>query len=530
MNILIVDDEVYAVRTIQRCIAWEIIGVDVVLTAFSSRQAREIFNSQTVDIVLTDIEMPGENGLELLNWIRENKYDCIAICLTCHAEFEFAQEAMLYRVMEYVVKPVNFKNLQQTIARAVELRMREKQMRARESKGILWEYNREKLEREFWESLIDGRLETPTQIKKRAEQINIDYDVNKQYQLILFSIGNIAEQRVEWDHQLELMTYIIHNISRDILTEEEEMCRSGWKEFRMWVIMPEQHTEGLHGRVENFLEVCRSIMGIEMTAYLDVICFGEELHGMYRKLLQREYQNESNRFSVDKNVGKWSVPIEEIRIWLNEQNFAKLKRYAEFMRDDTDNLERRELFLVRERIMREIYRYLEKERIASENFWTDELIDKAVLTPLSVRNCMDWLVMVFGRLEELAMDGGEGEMIALVKKYVRENVEMRITREQIASYVNFSADYVSRRFKKETGISLSEYIMQEKINRARQLIALGEDTIGNIALRLGYNSFSYFSEIFRRMTGELPSDYKRGTESRIPLTGQDTVNGLGTET
>ncbi len=511
MNILIVDDEVYAVRAIQRCIAWEAIGVDMVLTAFSSGQAREIFRTQTVDIVLTDIEMPGESGLELLSWIRDNEYDCIAICLTCHAEFEFAQEAMLYRVMEYVVKPVNFENLRQTIARAVELRMREKQIRVRESKGILWEYNRERLEREFWENLIDGSQEKPMQIKKRAEQINIDYDVNKQYQLILFSIDDIDGQQKEWDCQIDLMKYIIHNISRDILTEEEDLGRSGWKEFRMWVVLSEERTGELYGRVENYLEVCRNITGVEMTAYLDAPCFGEELHEVYRRLLRKEYQNILNGQNVihcgtirdGEEAALWRVPIEDIRIWLEEKSFIKLRKYAEFMRDGGGEPERKELFLTEECIMREIYHYLEKERISSEDFWIDELVNKAVPMRQSIRYFMEWLIMASGRLEELAADGRDWEMTAMIRKYIRENVETRITREQVAAYVNFSADYVSRRFKKETGISLSEYIMQEKIDRARQLIASGEDTIGNIAVRLGYNSFSYFSEIFRRMTGQL---------------------------
>lgn len=92
MNVLIVDDEIYAVRTIQRCVDWAAAGVDTVLTAFNAAQAKKLFALHEVDIVITDIEMPGESGLALLGWVRENGYDSIAVCLTCHAEFAYAQE------------------------------------------------------------------------------------------------------------------------------------------------------------------------------------------------------------------------------------------------------------------------------------------------------------------------------------------------------------------------------------------------------------------------------------------------------
>ncbi len=136
MNVLIVDDEIYAVRTIQRCVDWSAAGVDTVLTAFNAAQAKKLFALHEVDIVITDIEMPGESGLALLGWVRENGYDSIAVCLTCHAEFAYAQEAMHHQVMEYVVKPVNVKHLEEIIVRAAECRREEQMTRAREQRGF----------------------------------------------------------------------------------------------------------------------------------------------------------------------------------------------------------------------------------------------------------------------------------------------------------------------------------------------------------------------------------------------------------
>lgn len=96
-----------------------------------------------------------------------------------------------------------------------------------------------------------------------------------------------------------------------------------------------------------------------------------------------------------------------------------------------------------------------------------------------------------------------------IQEYIKKHVEERISREEIAKAVNFSVDYISKIYKKETGESLSEYIMEQKIEQAKEWIQQENDTIGNIATKLGYSSFSYFSEVFRRFTGVLPSEYKR---------------------
>ena len=109
-------------------------------------------------------------------------------------------------------------------------------------------------------------------------------------------------------------------------------------------------------------------------------------------------------------------------------------------------------------------------------------------------------------------DREESSVIADMKRFVKEHIEEKIGRNEIAEAMNFSPDYVSRIFKKETGITLTEYISRCRIERAKELIDEGQESIGMIAERLGYSSFSYFSEMFKRQTGYLPSSYRHRTE------------------
>ncbi|MGO4376303.1 response regulator [Paenibacillus sp. MCAF20] len=69
-QLLIVDDELIAVEGLKSGVRWEEIGISRLFTAFSPSQAKEIFQANQVDILLCDIEMPQETGLELLEWVR----------------------------------------------------------------------------------------------------------------------------------------------------------------------------------------------------------------------------------------------------------------------------------------------------------------------------------------------------------------------------------------------------------------------------------------------------------------------------
>ena len=186
MNLLLVDDEVYVVRTLQKKIDWERQGVDRVFTAFNVERAKEIFLQEKIDILLTDIEMPRESGMQLIHWVREQEKDCQMICLTCHAEFQYAQEALHYGVMEYVVKPIDFQKLSEIIHRAVLLQEENRKKKQQESQGCLWESNKQQIETAFWKDVLTGNAgENLDSIRKAAERARAEFDENEQYQLIL---------------------------------------------------------------------------------------------------------------------------------------------------------------------------------------------------------------------------------------------------------------------------------------------------------------------------------------------------------
>ncbi|MFK4996896.1 helix-turn-helix transcriptional regulator [Bacillus sp. N9] len=79
----------------------------------------------------------------------------------------------------------------------------------------------------------------------------------------------------------------------------------------------------------------------------------------------------------------------------------------------------------------------------------------------------------------------------------------------MANHVYLNPDYVTRIFKRETGLSISEYLQQERIDTAKKLLIHTNKPISDIAIESGYSSFSYFSTIFKKVTQCSPVEFRK---------------------
>ena len=149
MNLLMVNDEVITVETMKAEIEWETYGITKVFTAYDVEQAKECISRNAVDLILCDIEMPGENGLALREGIRSRSMDIECIFLTCHASFQYAQKAIGLGCQDYILIPAKYEEIGNAVQKVVN-RIREK----RESVKIQ-EYGNQVI-REKVESAVEG--------------------------------------------------------------------------------------------------------------------------------------------------------------------------------------------------------------------------------------------------------------------------------------------------------------------------------------------------------------------------------------
>lgn len=110
-SVLIVDDEQRCIRAIRENILWNKLSVGQVLEAGSSQSAKKVLTEHSVDILICDIEMPGESGLELVSWMQVQGMEIPTIFETCHAEFPFMRQAIRLQCFDYILKPIDYDEL-----------------------------------------------------------------------------------------------------------------------------------------------------------------------------------------------------------------------------------------------------------------------------------------------------------------------------------------------------------------------------------------------------------------------------------
>lgn len=138
-NILIVDDETVTRMALLDGVNWKSIGIGQVIEASSAKMAKEQLQENHIDMALIDVEMPEESGIDLLKWIREElKSNIPCTFLTCHASFSYAKLAMHYGCFEYLLKPIDYVEVEELILRMIGKSRQEMESRAIQEYGRQW--------------------------------------------------------------------------------------------------------------------------------------------------------------------------------------------------------------------------------------------------------------------------------------------------------------------------------------------------------------------------------------------------------
>ena len=120
MRALVVDDEIVALKALTRRIQWEKYGVDQVFTARSMQQAQQVLKNEEIDFMLCDIEMPNGTGLDLAEWMRQHYPEIECVFITGHEDFDYARRALRLGSVDYVLKPVNYEEMDTILMKLVK--------------------------------------------------------------------------------------------------------------------------------------------------------------------------------------------------------------------------------------------------------------------------------------------------------------------------------------------------------------------------------------------------------------------------
>lgn len=138
MTLLLVNDIVLETETMKSDIPWSNYNLDSVFTAYSADDARKVILQNKIDILICDIEMPGEDGLSLIKWIRENEYDIDCIILTCHADFSYARHAISLDCLDFLLLPVKYEDIAAAVQKVYNRRSRRLNDKRLQEYGKSW--------------------------------------------------------------------------------------------------------------------------------------------------------------------------------------------------------------------------------------------------------------------------------------------------------------------------------------------------------------------------------------------------------
>jgi len=122
--------------------------------------------------------------------------------------------------------------------------------------------------------------------------------------------------------------------------------------------------------------------------------------------------------------------------------------------------------------------------------------------------CMTMYDDFVQRVHRIREDPRYSEPIRRACDYIRMNIDQNIRAAELANLVGYSVTYFTRRFREETGLGISDYVKQAKIERAKTLLKTSDDSILEISEALGFTTRNYFTKCFREVTGMTPVEYR----------------------
>ena len=161
--------------------------------------------------------------------------------------------------------------------------------------------------------------------------------------------------------------------------------------------------------------------------------------------------------------------------------------------------------------MQVVYADLMKQGIQATRLFYDEisikLADHAINSTVDMIRWVNYLLeKTFEYEEEVAKSA---TIIEKINKYVQEHYMEDIGRNEISAEFYLTPEYLAKLYKKKTGINLKDYINEYRIERAKELLRAGEQNISKIAESVGFDNFTYFSTLFKKITGVSPKEYKK---------------------
>jgi YesN/AraC family two-component response regulator len=527
-RILVADDEYWIRQNLKTILDWEAHSFEFLEPAEDGEQALEKIRSEHPDIVITDVNMPFVSGTELIKIIFAENPSIVFIALSGYGDYEYVRTALVEGAIDYLLKPVSEGDLLSVLNKAIEHILKTR-LQIQERREI-----KEKLQ------IVTGAV-----IDRELSQIihqTGDYDLRIRLQ------GRLAEYELNFSgftmvvFRTAVLTRILRNrrdITLDQLILEIKKEITGHAEGSKYLV------------VHNTYKINEFFMITDMNRL--------KLENVCRKLV-RSLQ-EITGLPVKSVISSHYVAFSELRNAYNETtaalfsqpyNVKDLVLYSKntdrcgFEKQITTEQERQLQFAVTSG-NRSLFRHILFEEIGLfqriEQNWTYAEVRQTL-------DCISWLLrdinpidntqlLILDNLAELLLAAVEGfdieeirgileqmidevfeisspskqsegiyQTVIHVKEFIDQNYSEDLWLTGLSRKFNIESTYLSKTFKNIIGENLMLYISKTRVEKAKVLLHRKELNITDIALLVGYDDYSYFSRVFKKITGLSPREYR----------------------
>ncbi|MDT4761508.1 response regulator [Sphaerochaeta sp. PS] len=522
MKVVVADDEQRVCALICALIDWDRLGLELCGTAYDGISALALIEQVRADLVITDIRMPGLDGLELIKKAKEANPSLQFIIISGHKQFDYAQTAIKYGVAEYLLKPIKQHELEQTLLKMLA--------RHHEQQTLL--ENSQQLQQKLLQDRKQNRQLTFNLLlqDKRTDLLDTCFVRSTAMRILTVKLDLL-----KGFHAPEADLILTSKVGEFLGRECSHICCDSFSAYfegsiYLWVSYAQnqadlflKQTDSLLQFLKTQAEIYGNILftlgvGVEVSSFADV---PSSLLSSKQAVAERLAHGPLGRYIAnhveplsDSNLVQ---PFVEDLQRSFAQNSPEL--LASQCREFLSRLEDLQLsaYSLQSTIMD---CFSESSAYVLSLLGSDENCEKPILgmrQQLENAHSHHLLQQAFqeslAKLLQLCMQEKEESLSKPVRKaqeYLAQHFhDELISLESVSEVVNLNSSYFSALFKKSCNQGFFEYLVNLRIAEAKKLLANSTYSISEIAQRVGYRDPKHFSRVFKKACQIKPNEYRK---------------------
>lgn len=468
---LVVDDEKLIRLGMQKIVHWEDYGFSRVFIASSAQEAKEILKVESIDLLLTDVQMPKQDGLSLLKDIQ--KRDIIKIILSGYNDFEYAQQGMEFGAKHYLLKPVDRVKLAEILKQSQKLLdERKTQINKEENRRILKllkhaqllgkdsKSNVPSVGEDYYQLYLMKHVKKDLIYAHRSSGMVFEEITSDLTAMMIWakSEKEVSKQATDFfskvfDEKSRVDLSRIYKNKKLILSRFQDF-KLNWIKFELYALKDFQYINGIE-KDENF---------IMDYAYYDLLKFedGTDYIDVYRNAIEFVLRQENDAYSV-------KMILSSLYARMLEELIPSIKM--------NPNL---------------IEHFINKFNLEFSYFYSiDDILENVK-------------IRVNHLLTEGVNQDNKHPRIARLARDVHHRYYEDLSIQSLAHQYGMNPAYLGQLFQQEMGISFNEYLNSLRLERAYEMINFTTQTMSEISSSVGFNDVSYFYRKFKEKYGHTP--------------------------